>query len=109
MDAEQRLAELKKLSTAMLKQTKIAARNEGLVLVDSTKFGLLEALCARLKTAMETARMTRDYKDVIEEDGDTYNGKRYLFRRQEFNEVIRFLNALEKNVNLPFGCFADDK
>lgn len=105
MTAEQHLAELKRIATATLKACNVAARNEGLVLVDLKRFAALEALADKLTEAMKTATMTRDYADVKERIG--YHGKMYLLPRQEFNEALQELEKTH-TVQWPMGCAVPD-
>jgi len=104
MSAEHHLAELQKIATATLKAAKLAARNQGLVLVDAARLAQLEALHEAASVAFCGALMTRDYKDVLD-DNETYNGKRYLISRDDGDNVFRALSALGCKT-LPAGCLA---
>lgn len=104
MTAEQHLAELKKISTATLKAANIAARNEGLSLVDAARLARLEALHVAVAAAFCDAKMTRSYRDALE-DGDEYDGKRYLIDREKGCAIFRELSNL-RTKNLPAGCLA---
>ncbi len=107
MDAHELLAEVRRLATARLKAAAMAAKHERLSLVDGERLSLLEALVEKLTIAVSNARMTRDYKDALLPD-DHYNGKRFLLRRDEFGEVIRFLNAIGKTPSAPMGWSVND-
>lgn len=106
MTAEEHLAELRKIATATLKAANVAARHEGLTLVDANRLANLEALYEAASAAFASATMTRDYKDVIE-DGDKYNGKRFLVRRDEGGLVYQSLYALGFKSG-PAGCLAKE-
>lgn len=103
MDAEQHLKELKKLATAQLKAAKLAARKQGLALVDAQRLEKLEAIAEALRPCFETAHMTRDYADVRDKIG--YHGKIWLLDRQHTDRVFRLVNDL-KFVAGPMGCMA---
>lgn len=106
MTAEEALAEVHKLATARLKDANIAAKHEGLVLVSLDRLAKLESLYELLVVATKEARMTREYKDVIEQHPleETYNGKRYLLPREPFYEVLMAMTRIKKNLPLPMGC-----
>lgn len=100
--AEQHLAELRKIATATLKAANVAARHEGLVLVDAAKLERLEALYEAVAIAFSGAYMTREYGL---QDGDQYNGKRFVVGRTEAERVYGKLYALGFSDGPP-GCLA---
>lgn len=111
MVAEEHLAELQKLATARLKACNIAAKHQGLSLVDSTRLERLENLLLAVQGAFaaDAARMTREYKDVIESvPSEHYNGKRFLIRHQDGEAIYRALSVLGFK-DWPSGCLAGGK
>jgi hypothetical protein len=102
MSAEEHIARLRKIATATLKAANVAARHEGLTLVDSAKLENLEALYLAASVAFSAAKMTREYRDA-----DEYNGKRWLIDRDLGGEVFRKLYALGFKSG-PSGCLASE-
>lgn len=104
--AQIHLDKLKKLAAAQIKSCRVAARNEGLVLVDADRLAALERTVAALHIAFKVTTMTRDYADAIERGKTTYQGKQYLIGRQEFEAVFRAVAGVKGFTGLPAGSLA---
>lgn len=103
-NAEQCLRELKGISTKILKAANVAARNEGLVLVNGKEITMLRELFVVVADAFKASVSTRDYKDVLEANpSERYNGKRCLIRRQDAERVFQVLCKF-KGFCGPTGC-----
>ena len=107
MTADEHLAELKRIATATLKATKIAARNEGLTIVNADRLAGLEKLAVSVAEAFNHCKMTRHYEDCITKD-DTYNGKRWLFRRDDGDQMYGDVCHLVPNVFGQQGCMVKE-
>lgn len=107
--AEEHLEEVRRLATARLKACALAAKHERLSLVDADRLAALERLVTALAEIAPTARMTRDYKDVLAADpSDRYTGKRWLFHRWGMAAVFDALQAVKATPDLPVGWRVDD-
>ena len=108
-NAEQLLDEVKRLASARLKAARLAAKHEGLVLVDGRRLEQLESLLKAVESAIKTSQMTRDYKDVIAAypQSEGYNGKRFLVRRNEGRDVMRIAGDLKSRIYGPAGSMVD--
>ena len=102
MKAEEHLSELKKIATAVRKQATLAATHEGLALVDGARLAALENLCVKCKAVIESSYTTREYG--MAEGGDTYNGKRFVTPRAEFQELLNSMHKLGERVKCCMGA-----
>lgn len=94
--AHELLTELKSIASATMRQATIAAKHDGLALVNEMRLQKLEQLVVALKESSKSALMTREYSDILKaHQNERYNGKRFLLRRQEFAAVLQLLNELE--------------
>lgn len=107
--AEAHCETLLKQSVAISKAARRIAAKADCVVVSRRRYEALERLYEAARSAAQTARMTRDYKDVLELYGEGarlagktgepehYNGKRYLVRRSEGGAVMEALGAVRRS------------
>ena len=106
--AEAHCETLLKQSAAISRTARRIAAKADCVVVSRRRYEALERLYESVRDAAQTARMTRDYKDVLELYGEGgrlagktgepehYNGKRFLVRRSAGGAVMEALGAVRR-------------
>lgn len=108
LTADEHLKELRRISTATLTAAKLAAQNEGLTLVNADRLAGLEKLAASVAEAFGKCKKTRCYEDCLV-DGDKYNGKRWLFRRSDGDQMLADVQKLVQQACVPRDPTDDER